>query len=99
MSMNIPIELKTGFFQLEQGIIKFDNHAKQIQIELVDQRAAIIIEFSSIHRVIYNPYSKHELEIQTTLDNYIGYLKKESVQRGVIDFLKIEFADKFKEIS
>lgn len=99
MSMNIPIELKTGFFQLEQGIIKLDNRAEQLQIELIDQRSAIVIEFANIQRVIYNPSLKFELEIQTSLDNYIGYLKKESVQRGVIDFLKIEFGDKFKEIN
>ncbi len=99
MSMNIPIELKTGFFQLEQGIIKLDNRAEQLQIELIDQRSAIVIEFANILRVIYNPSLKFELEIQTSQDNYIGYLKKESVQRGVIDFLKIEFGDKFKEIN
>ncbi|GAB6108049.1 hypothetical protein [Fusibacter bizertensis] len=98
MSMNIPIELKTGFFQLEQGLIKIDNHAQKVKIEISSHNDMISIDFDTIHRVIYNPHLKHELEIQTTLENFIGYLKKESIQRGVIDFLKIEFGDKFKEI-
>lgn len=98
MSMNIPIELKTGFFQLEQGLIKIDNHAQQVKIEIFSHNDMISIDFDTILRVIYNPHLKHELEIQTTLENFIGYLKKESIQRGVIDFLKIEFGDKFKEI-
>ncbi len=98
MSMQFSLELKTGFFQTDACIVHIDNKASRLLIEFEKGRDAYVIEFKNLKRIIYNPYAHHELELQTSCDTYVGYVNKQELARGVIDFLKVEFESIFKEI-
>jgi len=98
MSMSFPIELKTGFFEVERCMLKIDSKALQLIIEFDKNSSAYLIEFENIKKVIYNPYMRHEIEIQTDHNAYVGHLLKDEIQRGVMDFVKVAFGEKYKEI-
>ena len=99
MSMCFPMNMKTGFFKVEPCIVKIDCKASQMVIAYERTDEAYLLEFESIRRVIYNPHMQHELEFQTDHNTYIGTLHKEPTLRGVVDFLKVSFKDKYLEIN
>ena len=37
----------------------------------------------------------HEIEIQTDHNAYVGNIQKDEIQRGVMDFVKVSFGEKF----
>ena len=98
MSVRFPIELKTGFFGVEPCMMKIDSKASQLIIEFDKNADAYLIEFANIKKVIYNPTMHHEIEIQTDHNAYVVNIQKDEIQRGVMDFVKVSFGEKFKEI-
>lgn len=98
LSINFPLELKTGFFRQEQCVVKIDRHLSQIFFDFKEKSDIYIVEFSHLKRIIYSPGIRHEIEFQTNHNAYVGYVSKDEVQRGVIEILKAEFGDRFKEI-
>jgi hypothetical protein len=96
--MDIPFDLKTGFFKQEPSILRVDHRSAQIQISIPSRSEVFLVEFANVRRVIYSPNVKHELEIQTDFDSYVGYLTKESLKKGAVDYMRVEFEERFKEI-
>ena len=97
LSMSFPLEFKTGFFKVEPCLLKINSKSSQLIFELDQSKVAYFVDYETIKRVYYNPKMRHELAFQTLHDDYIGYMHKEDVQRGIVDFLKVEFGEKFKE--
>lgn len=97
MFMDIPFDLKTGFFKQEPSILRVDHHSAQVQISIPSRSEVFLVEFSNIRRVIYSPNVRHELEIQTDFESYVGYLTKEGLNKGVVDYMRVEFEERFKE--
>ncbi len=98
MSMDIPITLKTGFFQSEPAIMKIDNRNRQILFVCEKGNKVFIVDFPQIMKVYYNPLANDELTLQTIQKNYIANIEKQMLGRGIIDFFKIEFGDKFRVV-
>jgi len=97
--MSFPLEYKTGFFKVEPCLVKIDSRTSQLIFELAQSKVAYFVDYENIKKVYYNPNMRYELAFQTLHDDYIGYMHKEEVQRGIVDFLKVEFGEKFKEIN
>ena len=57
-----------------------------------------LIRFSEIEKITFNPYMNDEIEIMTTKNAYVGCIFKEAINKGVVDFVKLSFGDKFREI-
>jgi hypothetical protein len=98
LSINFPLELKTGFFRQEQCMVRIDHHHSQIFFDFQEKSDIYVVEFEHLKRIVYSPGTKHEIEFQTSHNAYVGYVSKDEIQRGIIEILKVEFGDRFKEI-
>ena len=99
MSIDFVLELKTGFFRQEQCLVKIDHHSAEILFDFHEKSDVYIVAFSELKRIIYSPGIKHEIEFQTNHNTYIGYVSKDEIQRGIIEILKVDFNDRFREIN
>jgi len=107
MTVFFNIELKTGFFDTEISEVAIDSHNKIIRIEKNNESQIInnrwnqpidLIHFSEIQKITFNPYMNDEIEIMTTKNAYVGCIFKEAINKGIVDFVKLSFGDKFREI-
>lgn len=104
MTISFNLELKTGFFETEMSEVAIDSHNKYIRIEKnfgrKSQTSASfdLIHFSDIQKITFNPLMNDEIEIMTSKNAYIGCIYKEAIEKGVVDFVKLSFGDKFREI-
>lgn len=98
MSIEFPIELKTGFFKQEACVVRIDHSISQLFFDFKEKSDVYIIDFTDIKRIIYSSGIKDEIEFHTNHNAYIGYISKGDVKRGLVDLLRIEFGDRFREI-
>lgn len=98
MSIEFPIELKTGFFKQEACMVRIDHSISQLFFDFKEKSDVYVVNFSDIKRIIYASGIKDEIEIHTSHNAYIGYVGKDEVRRGLVDLLRIEFGDRFREI-
>lgn len=98
MSIEFPIELKTGFFKQEECVVRIDHNISQLFFDFKEKSDVYIVDFADIKRIIYAPGIKDEIEFHTNHNTYIGYIGKGDLRHGLVDLLRIEFGDRFREI-